>query len=192
MPHGWLKKKAPMSLGGLTIQLLAVFTYPIPSGSGYALSLGNIVTRRAKHNLIPDPVLTLSHTDQICGPSYNPSCLKTNLSRIKEFDERAYVESFPGKDSGGRLSQVVPVPDTKWKNARPDYLEDILVWGAGSGFAATLGLFALALFLLFWWVLPSVFAEQYRLRDEKKPPRFTTNSMSLQMGSGTDLIHCCC
>jgi len=135
------------------------------------------------HNLVPDPKETIVKTDKICAPLYNEGCLKTDLARVKKLDESAYREPFPGKDSDGRLSQVVPVPDTKWKNARPDYLEDILVWSAGSGFAATLGLFVVALFLLFWWALPSVFTEQYRQRDEKKPPRYTTNAMSKRMGT---------
>jgi hypothetical protein len=136
-----------------------------------------------EHNLVPDPQLTVRNTDRICDPSKNPSCAKINLARIKELDEKAYDEPFPGKDSDGRLTQVVPVPDTKWKNARPDYLEDILIWSAGSGLAATLALLALALFLLFWWALPSAFSEKFRLRDEKKPPRFTTNAGSLRMGT---------
>jgi hypothetical protein len=137
-----------------------------------------------KHDLVPDPAATVGRTDRICNPnSSNQGCVKTNLARIKALDEKAYVEPFPGKDSDGRLSQVVPVPDTKWGNARPDYLEDILVWSAGNGFAATLALLALALFLLFWWALPSVFAEKYRLRDEKKPPRFATNAESLRRGT---------
>jgi len=136
-----------------------------------------------KHNLVPDPRLTVHKTNKLCDPDSNPSCLKKDLARIKRLPERAYVESSPGKDSDGELSQVVPVPDNNGKNARPDYLEDILVWSVGAGFAITLLLFALALFLLFWWVLPSVFTETYRLRDEKKPPRFTTNAMAVRLGT---------
>jgi hypothetical protein len=136
-----------------------------------------------EYHLVPDPSITRASTQSICNPSDNPSCLKTNLARIKELSDRVYIEPMPGKDADGRLSQIVPVPDSNWRNARPDYLEDILVWSAGSGFVLTLGLFALALFVLFWWALPSVFAEQYRLRDDKKPSRFTTNAVSLRMGT---------
>jgi hypothetical protein len=138
----------------------------------------------SKFNLVPDPKITRERTNKICKPSDNPSCLKTNLARIKPFPEGAYLEPFPAEDSqGGHLSQVVPVPGSDWKNARPDYLEDILVWSAGSGFGLTLGLFAVALFLLFWWALPSVFSENYRLRNEEKPPRPTTNALSLRFGT---------
>jgi hypothetical protein len=136
-----------------------------------------------KYHLVPDPKVTKIKTERICNPFENPSCLKTNLARIEPLPEGTYQEPAPRKDTGGQLSQVVPVPDSNSRNARPDYLEDILVWSAGTGFALTLGLFALALFLLFWWALPSVFAEKFRFRDEKKPPRFTTNVMSVRLGT---------
>jgi hypothetical protein len=137
----------------------------------------------ARYHLLPDPETTKATTNAICDKSYNLSCLKTNLARIDPLSESAYVERDPGKDSKGQLARVVPVPNNNPKNARPDYLEDILVWSAGNGFVLTLALFALALFLLFWWALPSVFAEKFRLRNEKKPPRFTTNAMSVRLGT---------
>jgi hypothetical protein len=139
------------------------------------------LTRLAKYHLIPNPETTKVTTNEICK-SENPSCLETNLARIEPLSESAYVEPAPKADSRCQLSRVVPVTDNNPKNARPDYLEDILVWSAGTGFVVTLGLFVLALFLLFWWALPSVFAEKFRLRHEEKAPRFTTNAMSVRFG----------
>jgi hypothetical protein len=135
------------------------------------------------YNLVPDPKLTQDRTEKMCNAE-NWGCLKTDLATVKPLSEGAYHQSFPSEESkGAQLHQVTPVPGNDWKNARPDYLEDVLVWSAGGGFPLTLGLFALGLLLLFWWALPSVFSENYRQRDEKKPPRPTTNAVSLRFGT---------
>ncbi len=133
--------------------------------------------------LVPDPTKTRQRTDATCSPSSNPGCLKKDLARIEPLQEDTYREISPAKGSSGQLSHVHAVPDSNPDNAKPDYLRDLLVWSVGGGFPLTLILFGLSLFLSFWWVMPSVLTETFPLRNQKQPPRFSTNAESLQLGT---------
>jgi hypothetical protein len=66
-----------------------------------------------------------------------------------------------------------------------DYLHDVLQWSVTKGFGISLALLGAALFLLLWWALPGVVTETFPLRDENKPPRFSTNERSERMGTWT-------
>jgi len=137
----------------------------------------------SKLNLVPDPETTKTRTDEICDPALNPGCLKKNLARIEPLDDCAYRETCPAKDSSGELSEIHPVPDSNLKNAKPDYLKDVLAWSVGAGFPFTLILFGLSLFLLFLWALPGVLTEKSPLRSDMEPPRSSTNAESVRLGT---------
>jgi hypothetical protein len=138
----------------------------------------------ASYHLIPDPEATKAETEKTCG-DFNPDCSMTGLARIQPLPENAYLESSPAVDDQGQLARVRPVPDGDPDNSKPDYLVAVLRWSVTNGFPLTLILFGLSLFLLFWWVLPSVLTEKFPLRDNEKlkPPRSSTNAESLRMGT---------
>ena len=141
---------------------------------------GNWLTR---YNLAPDPKVTKANTQTTCDPASNPDCLKTDLSRIEPLPPGAYREASPANDAPGQLARVQPVPDSNPDNAKPDYLKDTLVWSVGTGFPLTLIMFGISLFLLFWWVLPGVLTETFLLRNQKEPPRSSTNAESVRLGT---------
>jgi hypothetical protein len=138
----------------------------------------------ASYRLIPDPEATRVETEKTCD-DFNPGCSMTGLTRIQPLPESAYLESSPAADEQGQLARVQPVPDSNPDNSKPDYLVAVLRWSVTNGFPLILISFGLSLFLLFWWVLPSVLTENFPLRDSEKPepPRSSTNAESLRMGT---------
>jgi hypothetical protein len=63
------------------------------------------------------------------------------------------------------------------------YLVHNLSWAAGYQIPITLGLALLGFFLLLWWGIPSVLTERFPYRGKKIPPRYSTDAVSLRMGS---------
>lgn len=67
--------------------------------------------------------------------------------------------------------------------AKQDYLEGVLAWSVTPGFPILLVLAAVGFLLMVWWALPSVLTERFPLRNEKEPPRNSTNGQSVRLGS---------
>lgn len=64
-----------------------------------------------------------------------------------------------------------------------DYPSELLAWGFGYSLPWALLCTALAVFLFVWWVLPSVLTERSIPRGEDRPPRDTTDHVSVRMGT---------
>jgi hypothetical protein len=59
----------------------------------------------------------------------------------------------------------------------------VLSWSVTPGFPILLALAASGFFLMVWWALPSILTEKFTLRDEKVPPRNSTNAQCMRLGS---------
>jgi hypothetical protein len=64
-----------------------------------------------------------------------------------------------------------------------DYAFRVLAWTMGYHLPVTLTLVAITVFLLAWWVLPSVLTEGPLRRGVRKPPRDTSDAVCLRMGT---------
>jgi hypothetical protein len=64
-----------------------------------------------------------------------------------------------------------------------NYALRVLAWTMGYHLPVLLALVAVTSFLLAWWALPSVLTESMIRRGERKPPRDTSDAVSLRMGT---------
>ncbi len=71
----------------------------------------------------------------------------------------------------------------KEDNRENNYALRVLAWTMGYHLPVTLTLVAVTSFLLAWWALPSVLTESMVRRGERKPPRDTSDAVSLRMGT---------
>jgi pimeloyl-ACP methyl ester carboxylesterase len=84
----------------------------------------------------------------------------------------------------GKLAHLHFIPYLGYGLPIPaDYLTTILRWNLSPQFPITVGLFVLAIFLLIWWALPSALTEKFVLRDNQVPPRSSTNTRTVLMGT---------
>jgi hypothetical protein len=95
------------------------------------------------------------------------------------FDPKVLCPPF----GGNWLLHLHVIPDPKNLPSTGDYLQGVLAWSVGYQLPITLGLFTLALFLLIWWALPAAITERFPLRDQKEPPRSSTNLESVRLGT---------
>ena len=100
--------------------------------------------------------------------------------RGRFFDESLFTSAGWGT---GWLSRLHLIPDVNCLVIPGDYLKSLLCWSLGYQLPITLALFALGLFLLIWWVIPGALTERFRLRNDQRPPRNSTNAQSVRLGS---------
>jgi hypothetical protein len=100
--------------------------------------------------------------------------------RGRFFDDSLFTSAGWGT---GLLSRLHLIPDVNCLVIPGDYLKSLLCWSLGYQLPITLALFALGLFLLTWWVIPGALTERFRLRNDQKPPRSSTNTQSVRLGS---------
>jgi hypothetical protein len=87
---------------------------------------------------------------------------------------------------GEWLRAVGLVPDPMTMRDPPincDYLRGALAWSIGYQAPVSLALFMVALFLMGWWLLPSLVTEENPPRNKKEPPRVSTNDQSVRLGT---------
>ena len=100
--------------------------------------------------------------------------------RTRFFDDSLFTSTGWGTDW---LSHLRLIPDVNCLVIPGDYLKSLLCWSLGYQLPITLALFALGLFLLIWWVIPGALTERFRLRNDQKTPRNSSNAQSVRLGS---------
>jgi hypothetical protein len=91
------------------------------------------------------------------------------------------VRTTPPYGSWLLAHNLIPAPSTV--AVCGDYFTGALAWSLGYQLPITLGLFGLGAFLLIWWALPAALTEKFPLRNEKEPPRDSTNEKSVRLGT---------
>jgi pimeloyl-ACP methyl ester carboxylesterase len=158
-----------------------------------ALPLGSLLCLRAKNGskrarlraavrtsrfalALPSVLFLLITTTIWCGIFALTSKMKLSINSV---DERVALTWHVSKFANFHL-----IPNLKYQlPISGDYLASLLRWNLSPQLPITLGLFATAIFLLIWWALPSALTERYPLRNEQVPPRNSTNTKTLRMGT---------
>jgi hypothetical protein len=147
---------------------------------------------------VQDPFLQAENMSLPPGGEWLPEFLVPNPSEPPERAEKP--DCSPGKNCAYARVERHDAPPTDcdpkeagckseieqvkfFDPAKEDYLEGVLSWSVTPGFPILLALAASGFFLMVWWALPSILTEKFPLRDEKVPPRNSTNAQCMRLGS---------